>query len=168
MIEVEIEKLDYVETDYNELNNKPIINGIVIEANKLAEEYGLQPLDENYVHTDNNYTNSEKSKLSNLSNYDDSELKKTYEGINVKIETIEDKLTGFLTKEEINYILNDYSLKSELKTKTSELVNDSGFVSLSEENQRKLISLLNSLVIKSDSEIEFVGIVSARGFNDYD
>lgn len=61
-------------SDYNQLNNKPQINNVELTGNKTLDELNIQPkgeyvTDDNYVHTDNNYTNEDKSKLAGLSNY---------------------------------------------------------------------------------------------------
>ena len=61
-------------SDYNQLNNKPQINNVELTGNKTLDELNIQPkgeyvTDSNYVHTDNNYTNEDKSKLAGLSNY---------------------------------------------------------------------------------------------------
>lgn len=58
-------------TNYGELSNKPSINNIELDGNKTLTQLGIQPqgnyvTDTNYVHTDNNYTTNEKTKLSNL------------------------------------------------------------------------------------------------------
>ena len=105
-------------SDYNELINKPQINSVELHGNKTLDELGIQPKgnyieDSNYVHTDNNFTNEDKEKLSGLSNYDDAEIRNL---INEK----QDK--------------GDYALKSELPTKTSELTNDSGFIDVTVDN----------------------------------
>ena len=55
--------------------------------------------DSNYVHTDNNYTTNEKNKLAGLSNYDDTEVRG---------------------------LINDVA--DNIPTKTSDLTNDSGFI----------------------------------------
>lgn len=66
--------------DYNELNNKPSINGVTLIGNKTASDLGIsQPtktsqltndsnfvVDANYVHTDNNFTNALLSKLNGI------------------------------------------------------------------------------------------------------
>lgn len=67
--------------------------------------------DGSYVHTDNNYTTTEKNKLSGLSNYDDTEVKN-------RLTTIEGKEAGWDAKADV----------SDIPTKTSELTNDSGFL----------------------------------------
>ena len=99
-------------SDYNSLSNKPQINSVELAGNKTLDELGIQAKgnyieDSNYVHTDNNFTNEDKEKLSGLSNYDDTEIRNL-------INTKQDK--------------GDYALKSELPTKTSELTNDSGYI----------------------------------------
>ena len=99
-------------SDYNSLSNKPQINSVELAGNKTLDELGIQAKgnyveDSNYVHTDNNFTNEDKEKLSGLSNYDDTEIRNL-------INTKQDK--------------GDYALKSELPTKTSELINDSGYI----------------------------------------
>lgn len=61
--------------------------------------------DSSYVHTDNNYTTNEKTKLAGLSNYDDTEVR------------------GLITG-----LTSSKADKTELPTKVSDLTNDSGFI----------------------------------------
>lgn len=80
-------------SDYNELSNKPSINGTTLKGNMSFEELGIQPtgdyatrdeipvlpdnivIDPNYTHTDNNLTDILLEKLNGLSNYDDTALR---------------------------------------------------------------------------------------------
>ena len=68
--------------------------------------------DANYVHTDNNYTTEEKTKLEGLSNYDDSELA---ERVNV--------LENANYVEDANYVHTDNNYTTEEKTKLEGLSN---------------------------------------------
>lgn len=74
------------EIDYNVLENLPKINNVEIKGNKSLQELGIQPegnyvQDGNYVHTDNNFTNEEKSKLTELNNYNDTEIKQSIKSL---------------------------------------------------------------------------------------
>ena len=65
-------------SNYERLENKPKINGHTLIGNLTAEELDIDQdfvKDDNYVHTDNNYTTEEKTKLASLENYDDTEVK---------------------------------------------------------------------------------------------
>ena len=80
-------------SDYNELSNKPSINGTTLKGNMSLEKLGIQPtgdyatrdeipvlpdnivIDPNYTHTDNNLTDILLEKINGLSNYDDSTLR---------------------------------------------------------------------------------------------
>lgn len=58
-------------TDYGDLSNKPKINNIELVGNKTLDSLGIQPkgnyiTDNNYVHTDNNFTENYKTKLDNI------------------------------------------------------------------------------------------------------
>lgn len=108
-------------TNYNELTEKPKINNIELEGNKTLEDLGIQPkgnyvIDNNYVHTDNNYTTVEKNKLSSLSNYDDTEIR--------------------------NALSNKANIL-DIPTKTSQLTNDSDFATNSYVNKTILDVLGN-------------------------
>ena len=74
--------------------------------------------DDNYVHTDNNYTTDEKSKLASLENYDDTEVKADIEDLETnKADKSEiPDVSNFVTKS-VNDLLN-YYLKSDTYTKT--------------------------------------------------
>lgn len=83
----EIASTNIVTDDYRPLQYKPSINDITLEGNKSLEELGVQPageyvVDENYVHTDNNYTSEEKEKLGLLKNYNDTEIRNIIDGLN--------------------------------------------------------------------------------------
>lgn len=56
--------------------------GDTLEIGSEAEVPEGTVIDENYVHTDNNYTTEEKEKLANLENYDDTEIRKIIANIN--------------------------------------------------------------------------------------
>lgn len=58
-------------TNYEALDNKPKINNKTLSGNISLETLGVQPagnyvVDSAYNHTDNNYTNEEKTKLENI------------------------------------------------------------------------------------------------------
>lgn len=83
----EIASTNIVTDDYRPLQYKPSINDITLEGNKSLEELGIQlageyVVDENYVHTDNNYTSEEKEKLASLENYNDTGIRDIINGLN--------------------------------------------------------------------------------------
>lgn len=83
----EIASTNIVTDDYRPLQYKPSINDIALEGNKSLEELGVQPageyvVDENYVHTDNNYTSEEKEKLASLENYNDTGIRDIINDLN--------------------------------------------------------------------------------------
>lgn len=110
------------EIDYNVLQNLPKINDVEIKGNKSLQELGIQPegnyvQDDNYVHTDNNFTNEEKSKLAELNNYNDTEIKQSIKNLE---ENKADKselpdVSQFITKTTSDLI--NYYLKSETYSK---------------------------------------------------
>lgn len=71
--------------------------------------------DSSYIHTDNNYTTVEKNKLAGLSNYDDTEIKNT----------LSNKAN---TSQLFSKSYNDLTDKPTIPTKTSELENNSGYL----------------------------------------
>lgn len=78
---------------------------------------GFQPAgnyveDSNYTHTDNNYTTEEKTKLSNLENYDDTEIKRD-------IQSLEDTKVD----REVNKGLSTNDYTNEEKSKLASLEN---------------------------------------------
>lgn len=69
------------EKDYDKLDNKPSINNVELQGNKTLHDLGIQP-EGNYVEQEqgkglstNDFTTTEKNKLANLENYDDTEIK---------------------------------------------------------------------------------------------
>ena len=69
-----VQRVEKIVNDYNILDNKPQINNVELTGNKTLDELNIQPkgdyvIDSNYVHTDNNYSNDDKTKLDGLSNY---------------------------------------------------------------------------------------------------
>ena len=111
-IEVEEEQVQVVvNKDYEPLINKPKINNVELDGNLSLSDLGIDQdfvKDDGYVHTDNNYTSQEKDKLSNLHNYDDTEIRTE---LNNKV----DKETGK------GLSTNDYT--DEEKTKLASLEN---------------------------------------------
>ena len=61
-------------TDYEELSNKPQINGTELVGNKTLSDLGIQATEEGKGLSSNDYTNTDKNKLAGLNNYDDTEL----------------------------------------------------------------------------------------------
>ena len=69
-----VQRVEKMVKDYNVLDNKPQINNVELTGNKTLDELNIQPkgdyvIDSNYVHTDNNYSDDDKTKLDGLSNY---------------------------------------------------------------------------------------------------
>lgn len=59
-----------VSSNYNNLINKPSINGVKLVGNKTTADLLIDQdfvKDDNYIHTDNNFTNALKEKLENFS-----------------------------------------------------------------------------------------------------
>lgn len=132
-------------SNYNDLLNKPSINDVELSGNKTLEELGIQAKgnyieDSNYVHTDNNYTNEDKEKLDNVRNYDDTELRNEIDSKANKTDLhnhANKDILDNITSENINSWNNksdfdgDYNNLSNLPiipNKTSELKNDSDFI----------------------------------------
>lgn len=94
--------------DYEELDNKPSINNVELIGNKSLDDLGIDQdfvKDNNYVHTDNNYTTEEKTKLAGLSNYDDTEVKSDISSLSTNKA---DKSTTY-TKTEVDNLIPDVS-----------------------------------------------------------
>ena len=113
-------------TDYTALINKPQINSVTLEGNKTGAQLGLASsidiptktsdlqndsnfvVDASYVHTDNNYTTAEKTKLSGIA-----------EGAEVNVQA---------NWNQTNSASDDYiKNKPTIPTRTSQLTNDSNF-----------------------------------------
>ena len=72
---------------------------------------GFQPagnyvVDEHYIHTDNNFSDEEKEKLSSLENYDDTQVKQDINTINEKIPTQATNNNQLADKDFVNSSLN--------------------------------------------------------------
>lgn len=100
---------------------------------QLNNTYAVVPegivIDENYVHTDNNYTNEEKEKLAILKNYDDTEIKENIEKntndileVTNEISTIENEITDITTN--INEIAQNVDKNSQNITKNTQEINN--------------------------------------------
>lgn len=94
-------------SDYNDLDNKPRINNVILSGNKTAEQLGLQPKGDytttsglatalaGYVEkvvgkglSTNDFTNALKQKLEGLSNYNDTAVQNAIVSINNRIDTL--------------------------------------------------------------------------------
>lgn len=117
--------------DYNDLENKPSINGVTLSGNKTTSDLGIsQPtktsqltndsnfvVDANYVHTDNNFTNALLFKLNGIEDGADVNLieKITVNGVEQTISSKTIALTVMTNA--VNDLVNYYT-KSETYTKT--------------------------------------------------
>lgn len=118
-------------TNYNEQENKPKINGVELVSNKTSEELGINIptklsqltndkdfIDKTYHDStkvdkeegkglsSNDFTNEEKEKLSNLENYDDTQVKQNINLINEKIPTQATNSNQLADKDFVNSSLN--------------------------------------------------------------
>jgi len=117
--------------NYNDLENKPSINGVTLVGNKTTSDLGIsQPTktsqlvndsgfiaDVNYVHTDNNFTNALLSKLNGIESGAEVNLinKITVNGVEQAISNKTVALTVMTNT--VNDLVNYYT-KSETYTKT--------------------------------------------------
>lgn len=114
-------------SDYSEIADIPEVMKDMAESIDEAIPTKLSDLtndsnfveDASYVHTDNNYTTTEKNKLAELENYDDSEIKEDIDNLN----------TG------ITDLNNNKADKTEIPAKTSDLTNDSNYVNATQMQQ---------------------------------
>lgn len=125
------EKIPIYSKDYNKMFNKPKINDVELEGNKTLEDLGIDQdfvKDENYVHTDNNYSNDDKSKLAELENYDDTEVKEDINDLKLnKADKNEiPDVSQFITKEVDN--LTNYELKTNTGTNIQLTIDSSNYL----------------------------------------
>ena len=142
-------------TDHQDLSSYAKKTDIPTKTSQLTNDSNLV-VDAKYVHTDNNYTTTEKNKLAGLSNYNDTaltnrvtaaentikshtttinthtnDIANNTAGINVNTEAIEGHTTQINT---INSALTNKAEKSEIPTKLGQLSNDKGFITNSVNN----------------------------------
>ena len=145
-------------TDYNQLQNRPQINSVLLSGNKTSQDLKIEGSiptggtagqvltkrsstdgdadwqtptggatswdqitgkptdlvrDPNYVHTDNNFTDTEKTKLAGLSNYDDTAL-------SARVTANTTAIANCYTKSETNaYVLSQVTPKAEVEINES-------------------------------------------------
>lgn len=136
-------------TSYDDLEDKPSINGVVLEGNKTTEELRIDQnfvKDNNYVHTDNNYTSDEKTKLSTLENYDDTEVRNELDDTDKRVTKIE------------NYMPQVQSSLGQLTNTTNQAM------SLATGNQSNITALQNDnkIIHESIKDIENAGFQTAN------
>lgn len=111
--------------NYNDLYNKPQINDTELEGNLSLSDLGIDQnfvKDNNYVHTDNNYTTADKTKLASLENYDDTEIKADISDLETnKADKSEIPDVSHFITNTVNDLVNYYT-KTQTYTKTE--VND--------------------------------------------
>lgn len=98
------------------INNQPVVgNGNIVIDQDFVK-------DNNYVHTDNNFSNEYKNKLDGLENYDDTEIKDDIANLNTnKADKSEiPDVSNFITRS-VNDLLNYYK---KTETFTKQEVND--------------------------------------------
>lgn len=109
--------------DYNELINKPQINNIELIGNKTLDDLGIQPKGD-YALTSDIPTST--SELINDSGYITEEQDPTVPN-HVKNIT-QENITSWNNKSEFSGNYNDLTNKPTIPTSTSDLTNDSGFI----------------------------------------
>lgn len=136
-------------TDHQDLSSYAKKTDIPTKTSQLTNDSNLV-VDAKYVHTDNNYTTTEKNKLANLSNYNDTALitrittaensiKNNTTAINTNTQNITNNTAGISANSEaieanaadivtINNTLKNKADTSAIPTKLSQLSNDKGFI----------------------------------------
>ena len=132
---------DYVDTKVNEITVPENLSELNNDANYVQ--------DENYVHTDNNFTTELKEKLDGLSNYDDTELSGKVDALEnagyITMTDVEDK--GYTTMEAVEekgYSTFDGNYSSLIgapaipvvPTDVSEFTNDAGYLTTTTADER--------------------------------
>lgn len=100
------------------LKNSGKVKDVYVNGQSVIDENGIAQInnvvqDENYVHTDNNFTDVEKQKLAELENYDDTEIKEQLENKANKTDIPD---TSEFIKNTADNLLN-YYLKTETYNK---------------------------------------------------
>ena len=116
--------------DYDVLENKPKLNGKTIQGNKTNEDYGIPTKtsdlendsdfvsDANYVHTDNNYTNEEQSKLEGIESGAEVNVQSDWEQSDSAADDyIKNKPENLV--QDANYVHTDNNYTSDEKNKLS-------------------------------------------------
>lgn len=139
-IEVEVENITYnTNSDYENLTNKPSINGVELDGNKTSADLNITDTiyDDTQVRNDisslqsskvdketgktlssNDYTNEEKSKLANLSNYDDTQIQSAIASLQTNKANVSDipDVSNFITSSVDNLV--NYYKKNETYTQS--------------------------------------------------
>lgn len=179
--------------DYEQLKNKPSINGVVLSGNKTSEDLNIDQdfvKDKNYVHTDNNFTTPLLNKLEGIqegaNNYSlpissDTVLGGVKIGNNIDIDE-EGKISVKDTNKIDDVKVNGISVVSNkiadinVPTKTSDLTNDSGFIANSTEelinyykktesyNQTQVNDLLNNKADKTEIPTKVSELENDKGY----
>lgn len=114
-----------VNNNYEDLENLPQINNIELIGNLSSQDLGLQPAgnyvtDSNYIHTDNNFTNTYKNNVDlNTRDRHTHANKAVLDGISSS------DITNWNNKSDFSGNYNDLSNKPTIPTKLSELESDS-------------------------------------------
>ena len=116
--------------DYDVLENKPKLNGKTIQGSKTNEDYGIPTKtsdlendsdfvsDANYVHTDNNYTSEEQSKLEGIESGAEVNVQSDWEqSNNAADDYIKNKPENLV--QDANYVHTDNNYTTEEKSKLS-------------------------------------------------
>lgn len=116
--------------DYDVLENKPKLNGKTIQGSKTSEDYGIPTKtsdlendsdfvsDANYVHTDNNYTNEEQSKLEGIESGAEVNVQSDWEQSDSAADDyIKNKPENLV--QDANYVHTDNNYTSDEKNKLS-------------------------------------------------
>ena len=121
-------------TNYNDLTNKPQINGVTLQGNKTTSNLNISyndltnkptiPSKTSDLTNDSNFvTSSELATVATTGSYNDLTNKPQINGVT---------LQGNKTTSNLNISYNDLTNKPTIPSKTSDLTNDSNFVTSSE------------------------------------
>lgn len=137
-----------LDNDYKNIKNKPQINGVELDGNKTLEELGIQGAEEGKGLSTNDFDDNYKKKLDELSNYDDTGIKKSISEANNKIEG----LTTTVSNNTINIKVNEEAIKqanSNIETNTTNIANNSKAI----ETINKNIETINTKNTEQDTAI---------------
>ena len=169
-------------SDYTLLSNKPSVNGVTLSGNKTGADLGITIptktsdltndsnfiIDADYTHTDNNYTDAEKTKLSGIASGAEVNVQSDWTAISgdaliLNKPTIPSK-TSDLTNDsnfvvDSNYVHTDTNYTQAEKTKLSNIAENANNYSLPTSSA----TVLGGIKIGTNLSIDGNGVVSASG-----
>ena len=138
----------YVVDNYDEIKNKPKINGVYVEGDKTAEDYGLVEKIEGYGLSKNDFTDDLKEQINGAIKsviFNGIELENNDGVISFSVD-----LSPYIETDELNNVLTEYITSDEM----AEIISEYCTTQAMQETEQKIIESIETLKAQINSETD--------------